>query len=58
MQNFFYSSIAGIALVVHLIINWKQLLDWRNVKTHAGAAMNWYTPYATKPGSRICLSIL
>ena len=37
MQNYFYSSIAGIALVVHLIINWKQLLDWRNVDSHAGA---------------------
>ena len=33
----FYSSVAGVALIVHLIINWRQLIDWRNVKAHAGA---------------------
>ena len=32
MQNYFYSSIAGIALIVHLIINWRQLVNWRNAK--------------------------
>ncbi|MBR6372003.1 MAG: response regulator [Victivallales bacterium] len=37
MQNFFYSSIAGIALAVHLIINWKQLFDWRNKDSRVGA---------------------
>ena len=37
MQNYFYSSVAGIALVVHLIINWRQLVDWRNVKSRHGA---------------------
>ena len=33
----FYSSIAGIALVVHLIINWRQLVNWRSVNSRAGA---------------------
>ena len=33
----FYSSVAGIVLIVHLIINWRQLVDWRNVKAHAGS---------------------
>ena len=33
----FYSSIAGIALVVHLIINWRQLVNWRSVNPRAGA---------------------
>ena len=33
----FYSSIAGIALVVHLIINWRQLVNWRNVNSRVGA---------------------
>ncbi|MBQ7176765.1 MAG: response regulator [Victivallales bacterium] len=37
MQNFFYSSIAGIALVVHLIINWKQLFDWKKEESRAGS---------------------
>ncbi len=36
MQNYFYSSIAGIALIVHLIINWKQLFDWRKGVSRAG----------------------
>jgi signal transduction histidine kinase len=36
VQNYFYSSIAGIALVVHLIINWRQLVDWRHVKPRPG----------------------
>ena len=26
MQNYFYSIVAGIALVVHLVINWRQLV--------------------------------
>ena len=37
MLYYFYSSIAGIALVVHLIINWQQLVNWRNVNPRAGA---------------------
>ena len=37
MLYYFYSSIAGIALVVHLIINWHQLVNWRNVNSRAGA---------------------
>ena len=41
MQDFFnsnfYSVVAGIALVVHLIINWRQLADWRNAESRAGA---------------------
>lgn len=37
MQNYFYSCVAGIALVVHLIIHWRQLVDWRGVKSRQGA---------------------
>ena len=37
MLYYFYTSIAGIALAIHLIINWRQLLDWRNVKSRPGA---------------------
>ena len=37
MQNYFYSSVAGIALVVHLIIHWRQLVDWRGVKSRQAA---------------------
>ena len=37
MQNYFYSSVSGIALLVHLIINWQQLVNWHNVKTRVGA---------------------
>jgi signal transduction histidine kinase len=37
MQNYFYSSVAAIALVVHLIINWRELFEWRNVSSRAGA---------------------
>ena len=37
MLYYFYTSIAGIALVVHLIINWRQLVDWRNLKSRPGA---------------------
>ena len=37
MLYYFYTSIAGIALVVHLIINWRQLVDWRNAKSRPGA---------------------
>ena len=37
MLYYFYTSIAGIALVVHLIINWRQLVDRRNVNARAGA---------------------
>lgn len=33
----FYSIVAGIALLVHLIINWRQLFDWRNVESRPGA---------------------
>ncbi len=37
MLYYFYTSIAGIALVVHLTINWRQLVDWRNAKSRPGA---------------------
>ena len=37
MLYYFYTSIAGIALVVHLIINWRQLVNWRNLKSRPGA---------------------
>ena len=37
MQNYIYSSIAGVALVVHLIINWRQLFGGSNFKSRAGA---------------------
>lgn len=37
MQDYFYSSVAAIALVVHLIINWRELFEWRNVSPQAGA---------------------
>ena len=32
-----YSAIAAIALCVHLIINWRQLADWRKDKSRLGA---------------------
>ena len=34
---YFYSIVSGIALGVHLIINWHQLVDWRNAKTRIDA---------------------
>ena len=34
---YFYSIASGIALIVHLIINWQQLTNWRGVKSHPGA---------------------
>ena len=37
MLYYFYTSIAGIALVIHLIINWRQLVDWQNLKSRPGA---------------------
>ena len=41
MNNFFYfyfySIVSGIALGVHLVINWHQLVDWRNVRVRVGA---------------------
>ena len=33
----FYAAISGIALLVHLIVNWHQLTNWSNVKSRAGA---------------------
>jgi signal transduction histidine kinase len=40
VQEFFkhniYSVVAGIALLVHLIIDWKQLFDWRNARSRPG----------------------
>lgn len=40
MQTFFnanfYSVVAAIALLVHLVLDWKQLFDWRNAKRRAG----------------------
>ena len=32
-----YSTIAAIALSIHLIINWRQLVDWKNAKSLLGA---------------------
>ena len=32
----FYSVVAGIALVVHLVINWRELSDWRNAGPRTG----------------------
>ena len=32
----FYSVVAGIALAVHLVINWRELADWRNARLRAG----------------------
>ena len=32
-----YSTIAAIALCVHLIINWRQLAGWRKDKSRLGA---------------------
>ena len=32
-----YSVITGITLLVHLIINWRELSDWRNAGLQAGA---------------------
>ena len=39
MQNYFYfyAAFAGLALLVHLIVNWRQLVDWRNLEVHCGA---------------------
>ena len=37
MQDYFYSSVAAIALVVHVIINWRELTDWRHVASRPGA---------------------
>ena len=37
MLYYFYSSIAGIALVVHLIINWRQLVNRQSASSRAGA---------------------
>ena len=34
---YYYSIVSGIALIVHLIINWRQLVDWRNVRSRAEA---------------------
>jgi len=41
MHNYFnsnfYSIVSGIALCVHLIINWHQLVGWRNARERVGA---------------------
>ena len=34
---YFYSVISGIALAVHLIINWRQLVGWRTAMMRVGA---------------------
>ena len=40
MQDFFYANlysvVAGIALAVHLVINWRELFDRRGVRSRAG----------------------
>ena len=35
--GYFYSIVSGIALCVHLIINWHQLVNRQNAKAHFGA---------------------
>ena len=39
MQNDFHSYIAftSLAIVVHVIVNWHQLANWRNLKVRSGA---------------------
>ena len=34
---YYYSIASGIALIVHLIINWRQLVGWRNARSKAEA---------------------
>ena len=38
MQNYyyFYTSFTSLALVVHVIVNWHQLANWRNLKVRSG----------------------
>ena len=39
MQNYyyFYTSFTSLALVVHVIVNWHQLANWRNLNVRSGA---------------------
>jgi signal transduction histidine kinase len=39
MQNYFYfyTAFTGLALLVHLIVNWHQLVNWRNLGARRGA---------------------
>ena len=39
MQNYFYfyTAFTGLALLVHLIVNWHQLADWRSLGARRGA---------------------
>ncbi len=41
MHDFFnsnlYSTVAGLALLVHLIVNWRELVDWRTAGSNAWA---------------------
>lgn len=39
MQNsfHFYIAFTSLALVVHVIVNWHQLVNWRNLKVRSGA---------------------
>ncbi len=37
MQDHFYSSIAAIALIIHVIINWRELFNWPIVGSRPGA---------------------
>lgn len=39
MQNYFsfYTSFTSLALVIHLIVNWHQLANWRNLRVRSGA---------------------
>ena len=34
---YFYTAITGLALVIHLIVNWHQLCNWRGVRLRVGA---------------------
>ena len=39
MENYFYfySAFAVLSLLVHVIVNWHQLANWRNLNVHVGA---------------------
>ena len=39
MQNYFYfyTAFTSLVLVVHVIVNWHQLANWRNLMVRSGA---------------------
>ena len=34
---YFYTAVTSIGLLVHLIVNWHQLANWRNLRARSGA---------------------